>query len=105
MYFSGQIIYDLDKKQPVQLANAWDSTGYPARSVHFVDTETIGVVTPRTVADAKKLLAEGKIRPAKDSGHDCPVRGRVWWAFKHCEWCNSGADQDDLINSPDNTYE
>lgn len=71
MYSSGQIIYDLTKKQPVQLGSMWGE--YPKRNTHFRVTDKgiaagvkyldWGVADVSTVEQAKDLLAKGFIEP------------------------------------------
>lgn len=73
MYAPGQIIYDLDKEQPVKIEDNWDAGCYPKRHTHFIrptgrfwhSIEEYVVASPHSVAEAKELLRKQAV--AKDS--------------------------------------
>lgn len=72
MYAPGQVIYDLDKKEPVKLVDNWDAASYPHRSTHFIkptgrywqEITEYTVASPRSVEEARTLLAQDRIVPA-----------------------------------------
>ena len=74
MYSSGQIIYDLDKREPVVMRNAWSAKSYPTRHTHFIaptgrfwkEISEYRVFCPTSIEQAKRLLRENKIQPAPD---------------------------------------
>lgn len=74
MYGPGQIIYDLDNKEPVKLGDNWDAASYPKRHTHFIrptgrfwnEISEYVVACPSSVAEAKRLLKENKIAPAPE---------------------------------------
>lgn len=101
MYYSGQIVYDLKTKQPIKIRNAWNPKDYPEEDIHFINIKTKEIAFPRTIKEAKLLLKNRTICPAKFKGHICSVRGRVWWSYKHCEDCNPNATEEGLINGKD----
>jgi hypothetical protein len=86
MYYSEQIIYDLDKKEPYQLPKsgtvfAWE--GMPKRHTHFIREVAHGyqIFTPKTLAEANDLLMKGYIQPAPiPQSHCWKCMG---WESKH----------------------
>ena len=69
MYYAGQIVFDLDAREPVQageLFGQWGGHG-GRRTTHFIrGTEGSGyeIALPGSVEDARELLAQGRIQPA-----------------------------------------
>lgn len=62
MYYSGQIVHDLDDNKPIKCGNdPW--AGRPAkRTQHYIDSE--GIFLPTSIEHAQILLKEGRIVPA-----------------------------------------
>lgn len=86
MYLPGQIIYDLDKKEPIKFGDdIWDTDSYPKRSTHFIQNagnfikegEIYKLATPSSVEEAKKLLEMNVIVPAAISPSHC-IKCRNW---------------------------
>jgi hypothetical protein len=109
MYLPGQIVYDLDKKEPVCIGDdVWEIKAYPLRHTHFIKAvgtwcmrpESAGgpmnhyqIALPKTVAEARELLDKNLIVPAPCTPTHCWKCGN--WksncaSFKKCsEWRNS----------------
>lgn len=85
MYQSGQVIWDKDKKCPVQILDTWDFSEYPKRHTHFVKNtgvyagrgetgvhrEAFEIACPKTVQDAHILLDKGLIVPSPTPPSHC----------------------------------
>lgn len=105
MYLPGQIVYDLDKKCPVQIGgNVWNKASYPTRSTHFIQKtpmrsiddprfDEYEIAHPDTLDAAQQLLDRGLISPAPCPPSHC-WKCRNWKTncarFKTCsEWGTS----------------
>lgn len=72
MYYGNQIIYDLDKKKPVQLSNphtsfAWNTSQYPKRHTHLVYKKTGRIyVNEGGIGHCRTLLKRGELIPGRE---------------------------------------
>ena len=99
MYLPGQIVYDLDKKQPVQIGDdVWDVSSYPERHTHFIkgtdEMKMYEIAFPSTIEEAQDLLGKNLITPAPCSPSHCWKCGN--WksnckAFAKCSESSSHA--------------
>jgi hypothetical protein len=72
MYNYGQVIYDLDKQEPFVINDVWNPEDYPKRHTHFIKNTGqftkeylfYEIALPKTVEEAKDLLAKNLITPS-----------------------------------------
>lgn len=107
MYGPGQIVYDLNKKEPARIGdNVWDKASYPARSTHFIKEAfpepkmipnqapgglfytAYEIACPKTLEEARDLLEKGIIQPAPARTSDHCWKCQNWKSncksFKKC---------------------
>lgn len=80
MYYSGQVIWDEDKKVPVQIQDIWSLEDYPKRHTHFIQRlDSYELALPVSVEAALELLEKGLISPAPCPPDHCWSCGN-WWS-------------------------
>jgi len=89
MYYPGQIIFDKDKNEPVQIGDVWDLTDYPKRHTHFIrnsgkydkDYFFYEIALPKSIEEAKDLLEKNLIAPSPCPPTHCWKCGN--WLSNH----------------------
>jgi len=112
MYFTNQIIYDINKKTPFCVKNPWDKGSYPSKntSFNFVNKKKkiylgrIKTITdiPKELEITKELLKRKIIEPTNCPFYRCPSCSN-WLTIKYTKSCTEPLHKKVYIKADDKT--